>query len=80
MIPKRGVDYCDIGILEVVCKEVTVIINRRFTASITYHDSLHRFRAGCGMGTATLEVKLLHQVADMREAVLHTIFLDLHKS
>ena len=71
MIPKRGVDYCDIGLLEVVCKEVTVIINRRFTA---------RFWAGCGMGTATLEVKLLHQVADMREAVLHTIFLDLHKS
>ena len=32
------------------------------------------------MGTATLEVKLLQQVAALREAVLHAIFLDLHNS
>ena len=35
---------------------------------------------GCGTGDATLEVKLLQQVADLREAVFHTISLDLHKA
>ena len=45
---------------------VTVILNFRFTASITYHDYLHGFRSGCGMGNANLEVKLLQQVMAMR--------------
>ena len=57
-----------------------MIINRRFNAAITYHDLLHGFRAGRGMGTATPEVKLLQPVAELREAVLHEIFLDLHKA
>ena len=59
---------------------VAVILNCRFNASITYHDPLHGFRAGCGTGTATLEVKLLQKVTAIREAVLHAIFLDLNKS
>ena len=54
---------------------MAAILNRRLTASITYHD----FRAGCGTGTATLEAKLLQQLAALREEVLYVIFLDLHK-
>ena len=55
----------------------------RITATafrITYHDFLHIFWAGCSTGTATLEIKLLGQVAALREEVLHAIFLDLHKA
>ena len=63
-----------------VWKAVVVILNRRFTASITYHDSLHGFRAGRGTGTATIEVELLLQVTAMREEVLHGIFLYLQKA
>ena len=66
LIPKGFSDYRGIGLMEVVWKVVVVILNLRFTASITYHDSIHRFWAGRGMGTATLEVKLLQQVTDMR--------------
>ena len=62
--------------MEVMWKVVAAIINRRFTASITYHD----FRAGCGTGTATLEANLLQQLAVLREEVLYVIFLDLHKA
>ena len=57
-----------------------MILNFRFTASITYHNSLHGFWAGCCTGTANLEVKLIQKVVDWREAVLHEIFLDLHKA
>ena len=65
--------------MEVVWKVVVAILNRRFTASITYHDFLRGFRAGQGTGTATLEAQLLQQLAALREEVLYMIFLDLHK-
>ena len=79
LIPKGGGYYRGIGLVEVIWKAVAVIVNCRFTATITYYDFLHRFRAGWGMGTTTFEVKLLQQVAALREAVLHVIFLNLHK-
>ena len=47
---------------------------------ITLHEVLHRFREGRGNGTATLEAKLLQQLAAMREEVLYMIFLDLTKA
>ena len=46
LITKVGGDYCGIGLVDVVWKMVAVTLNRRFTASITYHNSLHRFRGG----------------------------------
>ena len=80
LIPKGKKDYWGIVLVEVMWKVVAAILNRRFTASITYHDFLHGFRAGRGTGTATLEAKLLQQLAALREEVLYVIFLDLHKA
>ena len=61
-------------------KVVAAILNRRLTASIAFHDFLHRFWAGRGMGTPTLKAKLLQQLAVFVEEVMYVIFLDLHKS
>ena len=80
LIPKGEKYYRGINLVEVMWKVVAVILNRRFTSSITYHDALHGLRAGCGTGTATLEAKLLQQLAAMREEVLYMIFLDLTKA
>ena len=80
LIPKGKGDYRDIGLVEVMWKVMAVILNRRLTSSITFHDVLHGFRAGRGTGTATLEAKLLQQRAAMREEVLYVIFLDLTKA
>ena len=63
----------------VMWKVVTSILNRWLVASITFHDFLHGFWAGRGTGTATLNAKLLQQLAALREEVLYVIFLDLHK-
>ena len=49
-IPKGKKDYRGIGLVEVMWKVVAAILNRRFTASITYHTDLHGFRAGRGQG------------------------------
>ena len=70
LISKGKKDYWGIGLVEVMWKVVAAILNRRFTSSITYHDALHGFRAGRGTGTATLEAKLLPQLATLREEFL----------
>ena len=80
LIPKRKKDYRGIGLVEVMWKVVAEILNRRLTASIAFHDLLHFFREGRGTGTATLEAKLLQQLAALREEVMYVIFLDLHKA
>ena len=63
LIPKGEKDYRGIGLVEVMWRVVAEILNRRLTASITFHDFLHDFRAGRGTGTATLEAELLQQLA-----------------
>ena len=80
LTPKGKHDYRGIGLVEVMGKVVAAILNRRLTTSITYHNFLHRFRAGRDTGTATLEAKLLQQLTALRKEVLHVIFLDLHKA
>ena len=80
LIPKGKGDYQGIGLVEVMWKVVAVILNRRFTSSITFHYVLHGFLEGSGTGTATLEAKLIQQLAAMREEVLYVIFLDLNKA
>ena len=80
LIPKGKGDYRGIGLVKVMWKVVAVILNRRFTSSITFHDVLHGFQAGRSTGTATLEAKLLQQLAAMREEVLYVIFLELTKA
>ena len=70
LIPKGRKEYRGIGLLEVMWKVMAAILHRRLTTAITYHDFLHGFWAGHGTGTATLEAKLLQQLAAMREEVL----------
>ena len=66
LIPKGKRYYCGIGLVEVMWKEVAEILNIRLTASITYHDFLHRFWASRGIDIATLEGKLIQQLAALR--------------
>ena len=80
MLPKGGNDYCGVGLMELMWKLVAAILNRRLTASIAFHNFLHRFWAGRGTGTSTLVAKLLQQLAALREDILYIIFLDLHRA
>ena len=54
LIPKGKGEYRGIGLVELMWKVVAVILNFRFTSSITFHDVLHGFRADRGTGSATL--------------------------
>ena len=70
LIPKGGGYYRVIGLVKVIWKAVAVILNRQFTATITYHDFLHGFRSGYDTVTTTIEVKLLQQLSALKEEVL----------
>ena len=61
-------------------KVVAVILNLWITASITFHDTLHRFRACRDTSTATLKAKLLQRLAALKEEVIYVIFLDLQNA
>ena len=78
--PQVGKYYHTINLVEVLCKVVVEILNPRLTASITFHNFLHRFRAGRGTGTSTLYAKLLQQLLAVREEVPYVIFQDLNKA
>ena len=72
-----GKDFRGIELVEAPWKNTTSIINWRMNTEIRYHNILHGFQKGRMMGTATLKAKLLHKLTATREAVLHTIFMDL---
>ena len=77
LIPKGKGEFRGIGLVEVTWKLMAVILHRQLTTGLQLHDALHGFREGRSTGTATLEAKLLQQLAAMREEVLYVIFLDL---
>ena len=69
-----------IGIVGVLWKAVSSLINRRLVVVITYHDALHGFQAGKGTATSAIETNLLQKLTAMREAVLFEVFLDIQKA
>ena len=67
-------------LMEFLWKSTTGIINQRLTSAIRYHNTLHGFWEGRGIGTVNLEAKMLQYIMAIREVVLHDILLDIHKS
>ena len=66
--------------MEVLWKLISEIINFHISYSVQFHDSLHGFCTGRETGTSTLKAKLLQQLIAMRNMVIHSILLDLHKA
>ena len=66
LIPKGCGDFQRIGIVEVMCKTVVVVLNCCLGVAIDLHNILHGFRSGSGMETASLEAKLLQKLTAVR--------------
>ena len=66
--------------MEIILKAMLGVVNCWIGAVVEFHDMLHRFRAGRGAGTASLEAKLPQQLAVMRGEVLYEFLLDLIKA
>ena len=62
LIQKGMTEYRGIGLVDVTWKVVAVILHRRLTTAITFHNALHGFRVGRGTGMATLEANLIQRI------------------
>ena len=62
LLPKGKGEYRGIGLVEVICKMITTMINNRLRMDISLHDVLHAFRHGRGAFIAMLEVKLVQHL------------------
>ena len=81
IIPEGGgTNFRGIGLMEVMWKAISRIINCQLFSSIHFYDVLHSFFEGRGTGTPSPESKLLQNLISMRETVLHSIFMNLCKS
>ena len=47
--------------------------------AIDFYGVLHGFRTGRGMGTTSLEAKMIQHLVAIREEVLYNILIDVHK-
>jgi len=80
ILPKADGGYRGIGLLEVVWKIISSIIQQRIKAKVRYHDIIHGFTSARGTGTAIIELKLCQELASIAQEPLHLIFLDLKKA
>lgn len=80
LVPKDAKRFRGIGLLEIVWKLITSIINARLATSIELHPALHGFVSKKGTGTAILETKLRMESFALHHRPLIQVFLDLSKA
>ena len=80
ILPKPCGGVRGIGLVEILWKIIANIIDARLKSAIEFHDALHGFRSKRGTGTATMEAKLVQQLAALEQTPLYEIFLDLKKA
>jgi retron-type reverse transcriptase len=80
LIPKPDKSFRGIALLETAYKLISLIIHRRLTSTIQFHDSIHGFRKNHGTSTAIMNVKLLMQMTQRKSIPLYMLFLDIKKA
>jgi hypothetical protein len=79
-IPKSSGGYRRIGLLEIIWKTISSIIDFRIKAKVQFHPALHGFRSGRVTGTASIELRLRIQLATIHQSPLYVLFLDFSKA
>jgi hypothetical protein len=81
LIPKSDSSQMrGIGLMEIIWKTITKIMNDRINENVKFHDGLHGCVPGRGTGTALIETKLAMQLAQRDSRPWYQIFLDLTKA
>ena len=69
LIPKGGRYVWEVGLIEVIWKMVSFILDHCLGANIAFHDILYGFRDGCRIETASLKANLLQHLISMVKEV-----------
>jgi hypothetical protein len=79
LIPKGGMEYLGIRLMEPIWTVLESIINHRFE-TIVLHESLHGCLKHRRTGTAIIEAKLAQQLPHLKQAPFYGVFIDLRKA
>ena len=79
LIMKGKGEYQGIGLVEVLWKVRSVVVNCHLKNSVMLHDTLHGFREGWGTGTANLDAKLAQQLSGIAHNTLFQVVLHVCK-
>ena len=81
LIPKNSEgEVRGIGLLDVIHKLISSIINRRLSETISFCDAVHGFRRRRGCFTAIGETKMKIQASINKNETLFQIYVDLKKA
>ena len=80
MLPKGEGEFKGIRLVEIIWKVFSLIMNNRLHYDITLHDAPDGCRKSQGIGTDTLEEKLVQQLAGICREPLFQVLLDVRKS
>ena len=80
LIPKGDREFWGIGIVKVLWKVLSGVVNRQIRAVVNFHGVLHGFWEGLRTGTSSLKANPLHQMTSMMENVLYRVFFNLRKA
>lgn len=81
LIPKPNTkEYRGIGLLEVIWKLLSSIVDGRLKETVEFDDAIHGFRSKRGTGTAILTHKLRMQNATVMGSPVRHVYLDLKKA
>ena len=76
LIHKGNGEFICIGIIKLLCKAFSGVINQWIGVAVQFHDVMHGFLSDRGTGTASPESKLLHHMMEISEDVLYEVFLN----
>ena len=66
ILPNGNGEFRGIGLIEVIWKTASGIVNCQIRAAVRFHEVLNGFRVWWGTGTASLESKLIQKLITMR--------------
>ena len=78
LVPKGDGEFRGIGIVGVLWKALSGVINRRIRAAVKLNNFIHGLLGGWGTWTAYLKSKFPQQMMELLE-VLYKFFLDIRK-
>ena len=80
LIPKGKGEYRGIGLVEVLWKVFSVMVNFQLKRSVVLHGTLHGCITVRGMGTAKLEKNLAQKLEGIARKPIFQVFLDVQKA
>ena len=80
LLPKADGGVRGIGLLDIVWKILMRIVDLRVKGAVSFHDTIHGFRAQRGCSTAIIEAKVVQELAALQQTPFYAVFIDLRKA